>query len=161
MSQYERHGGTRDLTLSRWHRQALRQYASSVAAGEACGMIDVDCLEYCARCGINLFLAEFARDVGQSRKATTQIERLAGSANIPAYCVLYTPVDDNCPYDRRCRDPQCLHGVVSFRVKQVAPDEARTDWKEMEPAEFAKFVLDFHAMHERMVCRSAWMGEAA
>lgn len=154
MSAFERHG-SRDLSFSRWHRQALREFADNEAAGAACGMIDVDCLEFCARCGMNLFLVEVARDVGQSRKATTQLERLAMSANLPAYCVLYTPTDDECPFDRRCRNPTCRHGISRFRVRQVAP--LIGEWTDREPMEFAVFVLDFHSMHEAVACQSKWL----
>jgi hypothetical protein len=154
MSAFER-WGTRDLTFSRWHRQALRDFAGSEADGAACGMIDIDCLEYCARCGMNLFLVETAQDIRQAHKATTQMERLAGQANIPAYCVLYTPTGEDCPFDRRCRNPQCTHGIQSFRVRQVAPVESH--WHDKTAKEFAVFVLDFHSMHEATVCKSKWL----
>jgi hypothetical protein len=154
MSAFERHG-SRDLTFSRWHRQALRDFAVSEVAGAACGMIDIDCLEYCARCGTNLFLVETAQDVNQARKVTAQLERLAYAANIPAYCVLYKPTGESCPYDRRCRDPQCAHGIESFRVRQVAP--VTSDWQRKTAREFAIFVLDFHAAHDALVCKPEWL----
>lgn len=158
MSSWERHG-TRDLSFSRWHRQALRQYAASEAEGAACGMIDVDAMEFCGRCKMNLFLVECAQDVRLVNKRTDQIQQLAKQANLPAYCVLYTRTDEDCPSDRRCRNSECQHGISGFRVRQVAPVVG--DWSWRTPAEFAGFVLEFHRYHESVVCRSTWLDQGA
>jgi len=149
VSAFERHG-TRDLAFSRWHRQALPA---------TCGMIDIDCLEYCARCRTPLFLVETAQDVGQALKVTTVLENHARSANLPAYCVLYAKTDETCPSDRRCRDDRCAHGIRAFRVRQVSP--TKSDWQARTPAEFAQFVMQFHRAHDEIVCRASWLGGAA
>jgi hypothetical protein len=157
MSNWERHGGTRDLSLSRWHRQFLRAHAASRIEAEECGMIDIDWLEFCARCKTNLFLAEAARDVRKLNKCADQTAQLAGQANIPAYLVLYEPTGEGCPVDRQCRDEQCQHGINKFRVRQVAPSPPG-DWRWETPESFADFVLSFHRMHRITVCASRFSG---
>lgn len=52
-------------------------------------MIDVDTLECCRYCKEPIFLAEVARDVGQTFKATTIIYNLAKKANITALLIFY------------------------------------------------------------------------
>lgn len=157
MSAFERFD-SRDLTFSGWHRQALRDIGGEIA-GTACGMIDIDCLEYCARCGTNLFLVETAKDVGQSKKSTVQMAKLASASNIPAYCALYAVTGEECTRGQRCRKAGCSHGISAFRMRQVTPLE--TDWRTLTALEFAVFVLDFHAAHEATVCRSEWFREGA
>ncbi len=151
MSNWERFG-TRDMSLSKWHRQMLRQQAATAAEGEECGMIDIDWLEFCARCRTNLFLVEAARDIAKLRKVAHQTARLAVAANIPAYIVLYTPTDEDCPATHRCRRDGCSHGISEFRVRQIAPDEG--DWRAESPIAFADFVLEIHRAHRSVVCGS-------
>lgn len=151
MSNWERYG-TRDMSLSKWHRQMLRQRAATAVEGELCGMIDIDWLEFCSRCKTNLFLVEAARDINHLAKCADQTARLAVAANIPAYLVLYTPTDEDCPANRRCRQPGCKHGVEEFRVRQIAPVDGV--WREDTPIEFADFVLDIHRAHRSIVCAS-------
>ncbi len=161
MSNWERHGGTRDLNLSRWHRQFLRHHATTRVEAEECGMIDIDWLEYCARCKTNLFLVEAARDVKLLKKCADQTAALAAQAHIPAFLVLYTPTDEDCPTDRLCRLPGCSHGISQFRIRQIAPQEAAGEWRWETPEAFADFVLEFHRMHRSTVCGSRFSRAAA
>lgn len=158
MSNWERHG-SRDLSLSRWHRQFLRHHAKSRVEAEECGMIDIDWLEFCARCKTNLFLVEASQDIEQVAKCARQTAQLATQANIPAFLVLYDPTGEDCPYDRLCRDPVCSHGVAKFRVRQIAPLEG--EWRSESPDDFAEFVLDYHRAHRDFVCNSRFTGEVA
>jgi hypothetical protein len=160
MSNWERHG-TRDLSLSRWHRQYLRHHAASRLEAEECGMIDIDWLEYCARCKTNLFLVEAGQDVRQINKCADQTAKLATQANIPAFLALYTPTGEDCPSDRLCRVPGCTHGISQFRVKQIAPVEAAGEWRWDTPEAFADFILEFHRLHRIVVCGSRFSREAA
>lgn len=160
MSNWERHG-TRDLTLSRWHRQFLRHHADTRTEAEECGMIDIDWLEFCARCKMNLFLVEAGQDVRQVNKCADQTAALAGQANIPAYLVLYTRTDEDCPSDRLCRKPGCLHGISQFRIRQIAPERAAGEWRWSTPAAFADFVLEIHRLHRAVVCASQFSRQAA
>ena len=153
MSNWERHG-TRDMSLSKWHRQMLRQRAASAAEGEECGMIDIDWLEFCSRCRTNLFLVEAARDILKLNKVAYHTAKLAVAANIPAYIVLYTPTGDDCPADRRCRRDDCMHGISEFRIRQIAPAEAGGEWRSETPEAFADFVLEIHRAHRSIVCGS-------
>lgn len=151
MSNWERHG-TRDMSLSKWHRQMLRQRAASAAEGEECGMIDIDWLEFCSRCRTNLFLVEAARDILKLNKVAHQTAKLAVAANIPAYIVLYTPTNEDCPATRRCRREDCMHGISEFKVRQIAPAEG--EWRPETPEAFADFVLEIHRAHRSVVCGS-------
>lgn len=157
MSNWERHGGSRDLSLSRWHRQFLRHYAPTRIEAEECGMIDVDWLEFCARCKTNLFLVEACQDVKQINKCADQTAQLARQANIPAFLVLYEPTSEPCSYNRRCRIVGCQHGISRFRIKQIAPLEG--EWRWEEPNTFAEFVLQLHRYHRAVVCGSRFSGE--
>ncbi len=159
MSNWERHGGTRDMSLSRWHRQFLRHHAASRIEAEECGMIDIDWLEFCARCKTNLFLVEAARDVTKLNKCADQTAQLAVQANIPAYLVLYTPTDEDCPMGHLCRVEGCRHGISEFRVRQIAPPATRGEWRWETPETFADFVLDFHRMHRLSVCRTRFSAD--
>lgn len=156
MSNWERYG-TRDPSLSRWHRQFLRQYAASRVEAELCGMIDIDWLEFCARCKTNLFLVEAAQDVLKLNKCADQTAKLAVAANIPAYLVLYTATGEDCPADRRCTRADCTHGISRFRVRQIAPVDGQWCWE--EPPAFADFVLDVHRAHRAIVCGSRFSNE--
>lgn len=141
MSRYER-WGSRDLTLSNWHRYMLSDDIT---------MIDLDAIEYCRRCRMPLALVEAARDVGQAGKPTIVLERLAQAANVLAVCVLWTPSEQACV----CRDSRrvigCQHGIEAFRIRQVYPQPERfSPWT---PAEFAAWLCVLHQSHERAVCR--------
>lgn len=122
-------------------------------------MIDIDWLEFCARCKSNLFLAEAAQDVTKVLKCADQTAQLARQANIPAYLVLYAPTDEPCAYDRLCRDENCQHGISRFRIKQIAPVVG--EWRWETPAGFGDFVLDIHRHHRAVVCGSRFSGKAA
>lgn len=143
MSRYERYG-TRDLTYSGWHRQACPDRVQ---------MIDIDAVEFCRRCRMPLMLIETAIDTGQNRKTTTVTERLAGAANIPAFCVLYTVSAKSCVTDNKgaCTRVGCDHGISAFRWRRVQPNP-HDEWQSASPAEWAKYLTDFHDMHESMVC---------
>jgi hypothetical protein len=156
MSNWERHG-TRDMSLSKWHRQMLRQRAETAAEGERAGMIDIDWLEFCSQCRTNLFLVEAARDINHVRKVATQTAKLAADANIPAYIVLYTPSGEDCTNDRRCRRVGCQHGVSAFRIRQIIPVEG--GWRDETSESFADFVLEIHRMHRAVVCGSRFATE--
>lgn len=138
MSRHERYG-TRDLTYSRWHRYALH---------DGITMIDLDAIEYCRRCRMPLALIETARDVGQDIKPVTVLKKLAMTGNVEAICLLYTPSDVPCECDERGRRPGCEHGILSMRVRRVAPNEARK-WTVITPAEYAGWLCSLHDGHER------------
>lgn len=124
-------------------------------------MIDIDWLEYCARCKTNLFLVEAGQDVRQVNKCADQTAALAGQANIPAFLVLYTKTDEECPSDRLCRIPDCRHGISQFRVKQIAPLSVAGEWRWDTPESFADFILEIHRLHRAVVCASRFSREAA
>lgn len=139
MSRYERLG-TRDLTFSNWHRQLSDRVT----------MIDLDALEYCRRCRMPLALIETAYDKGQE-KATIVLERLAQTANVPAFCVLWTPSDDQClTPGQKCDVAGCAHGIAAFRFRRVFPD--RTGWTQTEPKHFGAWLTRLHDSHELTVC---------
>lgn len=142
--QYER-TGVRDLTYSNWHRQYCPE--------RVC-MIDVDGLEYCRRCRMPLALIETALDYGQSFKATTALEGLAGAANIPAFCVLYAKNGEQCDFDKRnrCKRVGCTHGIASFRVRRIKPNP--TEFKEWTAEAFRDFLINLHDGHEATVCQA-------
>lgn len=142
--QFER-TGIRDLAYSNWHRQFCPERVS---------MIDVDGLEYCRRCRMPLALIETALDYGQSFKATTALEGLAGAANIPAFCVLYTKSAEECDFDRRkrCQRSECTHGITSFRVRRIKPNP--TEFKAWTPEAFRDFLVNMHDGHEITVCQA-------
>jgi hypothetical protein len=132
VSRYERYS-SRSLVYSKWHRLFL---------GHQEPMIDLDGVEYCPECSKALVLIETARDVGQPRKATTVLQRLAESSQVLALCLLYTlseGVDDQrgcgCDPPRNVRD-DCDHGITSFRVRKVWPrDKPAGLWRVMSPVE--------------------------
>ena len=142
MSRYERFG-TRDLVFSNWHRYAL---------GDAEKQINIDTLEYCQRCRETLALIEDARDVGQKRKPTLVMEKLARRLpGVGAFCVLYTHSAEPCRCDGPNRWPGCEHGISSFRVRRVWPNP--TEFVGWSPAGLANWIAKLHLNHERRECQ--------
>ena len=80
MARWERYG-TRDLTYSSWPRSPPDHHV----------MVDLDAIEYCARCHAILCLVETARDVGQRDKLTTVLTSLAKAAATVTLLVVWTP----------------------------------------------------------------------
>jgi len=78
VSLHER-SGERDLTYSGWHRTLPAR----------CSMMDLDGLEFCAKCKAPLALIETAYNIGQF-KPTTVTAKLAELAGLPAYLIMYT-----------------------------------------------------------------------
>ncbi|MHA2265962.1 MAG: hypothetical protein ACXAEN_26510 [Candidatus Thorarchaeota archaeon] len=74
-------------------------------------MTDLDCVEYCYRCKEPIALIEIAQDVGQEKKWTTPMLKLAARANLPAYLIFYT---GNHQTDK---DAQ----ILSVRLQQIYP----------------------------------------
>jgi len=121
VSRFERFG-TRSLVYSHWHRFYM-------ANGEP--MIDLDAVEYCSErgCSKPLVLIETARDVGQSVKATTVLQRLAERSSTMAICVLFKPSRDDsepCACAPSAVDSDCDHGISRFRVKRVWPSPQKS-----------------------------------
>lgn len=118
MSNCER-TGHRDLTYSRWHRPDRLSRFVGARAADACGMVDVDSLEYCRPCGEPLALVETARQTyPKDANATVKLGQKAGLA---VYSLAFE-VDDT--IEQRCAD--CghivVHGDISlFRVRQLWP----------------------------------------
>lgn len=124
MSRDERYG-TRDLTFSKWHRYALPDRATC---------IDLDFLEYCQRCRAPLALIETARDVGQPFKPTIVMKRLAATATVPAYLILYK------------LDPNAEWGISHMRVAQVYPGQS--ELRKVSPEELGALITSVHDQHQ-------------
>ncbi|RLC87699.1 MAG: hypothetical protein DRJ03_05335 [Chloroflexi bacterium] len=119
MSMEERYG-TRDLTYSSWHR----------TLHPSLHYIDLDAVEYCARCKEPLALLELAQDVGQTSKTTTVLRKLARRSNLPAYLVFWKKEGDS---------------ISQFRIRQVWPN-----WGEeqtMSPEEYEGWLLSLRSGH--------------
>lgn len=159
MSRYERHG-SRSLVFSKWHRLFL-------ADDEP--MIDLDGVEYCATCREPLVLIEVARDVGQSWKPTTVMERLARRSNIAAWCLLYTvSAESDDQSGCACTPPRwisadCDHGISGFRARRVfspdpsvRPTNSGRPWDErVSPAMVRASLSEIRRMHDVEVHRKA------
>lgn len=130
MSQNERYG-TRDLTYSRWHRRNSTERFLGWERATHLTYIDLDGIEYCWICREPLVLKELAQDVGQSRKATTVMRKLAQKAGIPAILVFYATNE--------------IGDIERFRVRTVSPR-----WGEervMTPQEYAGMLWGFRQEH--------------
>jgi len=141
----------RDRTYSSWHRYACADYST---------MIDVDGLDYCQRCRMPLLLVEAARDCGQD-KPTIVLEKLAASANVTAWCVLWTPAADwnpeppHCECQRQRRVvPGCGHGIESMRIRRVYPNKG--SYQKVMPLDVARWIDRVHENHERDQCQFAF-----
>lgn len=134
--QTERYG-FRSAEYSSWHRTAsLRRFLGAELASSI-SVIDVDhaiWVEHADGSKEPLALIETARDVGQNWKATSVIRHLAMRANLPAYCVLFTPADVPNGGDGRSAD------IESFRVRRVWPDPEK-DWRTLTPQRWAETLL--------------------
>lgn len=119
MSRWER-TGERDLAYSAWHR----------TLDDELTYIDLDAVEYCAKCREPLLLMELARDHGQP-KATTVLRALARRADLPAILVFYSAGSE---------------GIRGFRVRVVAPAYSPVD-ELLTPDEFAQRLRDKRARH--------------
>lgn len=131
MSSVERHG-TRDLTYSAWHRAANVARFLGPQRAHQLTYIDLDAIEYCAKCREPLLLGELARDVGQAFKATRVLRRLAKRANRPAVLVFYRVGDTG--------------DIERFRVRMVYPDYEQHE-RTMDPAEYAAWLWSFREAH--------------
>lgn len=140
MSQEERFG-TRDQTYSAWHRRnSTRRYIGSERA-QLLAMIDVDALLY-LECDDKdmepLAVIEVARDVGQANKTATAAFKLGRRADMPAYCVLYTPADAPNPADPDWPD------ISRFRIRRLWP-KPESGWRILTPLEWAESLLRLRA----------------
>jgi hypothetical protein len=107
-----------------WHR----------TLDESLTYIDIDCVEYCSKCKTPLALIETVRYVGQPlmSKPYTITRRLALMANLPAYVVGYSVVDEE---------------VTHIHLRQVAPTIDRY-FTQLLPKEFEQWLLDLRSKHE-------------
>lgn len=138
--QEERYG-FRSAEYSSWHRTAsLRRFLGAQLA-ETVSVIDLDhaiWIEHAHGGREPLALIESARDVGQDWKATGVIRHLAKRANLPAYCVLYSPATIANTGDQRFAD------IESFRVRRVWP-EPEKEWRALTPQRWAETLLVIRA----------------
>lgn len=138
--QTERYG-FRSAEYSCWHRTAsLRRYLGEDLASTI-SVIDLDhalWIEYSEGNREPLLLIESAIDTGQDSKATSVLRHLAKRADLPAYCVLFTPAAHRNEGDVR------FHDIERFRVRRVWPDPDQ-DWTVLSPQQWAERLLIIRA----------------
>jgi hypothetical protein len=120
MSRLER-TSVRCTAYSRWHRTLSADLS----------MVDLDAVEYCARCLRPLAFIETARDVGQTFKPTTITQAVAAAHRAPALCVLYR-LDAAGQIDR-------------FRVRELPSGP----WRILAPHQYAAYL---RRLRDRHVC---------
>lgn len=123
-----------DKVFSRWHR--------TLPALAAC--IDIDMVEYCARCREPLAFIETAKDVGQDIKPVTVLRRIAERADIPAFVLLMTFSEE-----AHLRGDDA-NAILRFRARRFWPPP-ETDWRTWTPQECAAFIVGLRSGH---VCAS-------
>jgi hypothetical protein len=111
----------RCTAYSTWHRTLDADLA----------MIDLDAVEFCARCSRPLAFIETARDVGQTFKPTTITQAVAAAHRAPALCVLYR-------LDAAGR-------ITRFRVRELPCGT----WRIVAPDQYAAYL---RRLRERHVC---------
>jgi hypothetical protein len=94
-------------------------------------MVDLDAVEYCARCRRPLAFVETARDVGQTFKPTTITQAVAAAHRAPALCVLYL------------LNPRGQ--ILQFRVRELPS----STWRILTPSDYAAFL---RRLRDRHVC---------
>jgi ribosomal protein L34E len=97
-------------------------------------MVDLDAVEYCARCGRPLAFVETARDVGQTFKPAAVTQAVASAHRAPALCVLYR-------LDATGR-------ITRFRVRELPSGP----WRILSPHQYAAYL---RRLRERHVCRDS------
>lgn len=131
--------GERDLTYSRWHRLLSHEHT----------MIDLDAVEYChiGGCYKPILFVETARYNGRP-KGVTVLRNVAAAANVKAICVLYTLSSELCECKPSSALAECGHGIESFRVRRVFPDEQQESTV-LTPQQFAASLLANRYEHLR------------
>jgi hypothetical protein len=111
----------RCTAYSTWHRTLDADLA----------MIDLDAVEYCARCLRPLAFIETARDVGQTFKPTTITQAVAAAHRAPALCVLYHLT--------------AAGQIDRFRVRELPSGP----WRTLAPHQYAAYL---RGLRERHAC---------
>jgi hypothetical protein len=112
----------RCTAYSRWHRTLSADLA----------MVDIDAVEFCARCLRPLAFVETSRDVGQTFKPTTITQAVAAAHRAPALCVLYHLT--------------AAGQIDRFRVRELPYGT----WRILSPDQYAAYLRrlrDLHACH--------------
>lgn len=92
-------------------------------------MIDVDTLECCRYCKEPIFLAEVARDVGQTFKATTIIYKLAKKTDIAAFLVFYKDEIINEHLEKVASESELIPKDGSYRnVPSLSENQLQILW---------------------------------
>ena len=141
--------GRIDRAYSEWHRLgSLKRFLPEAAALRA-SCIDLDTVqfvEYDDGSREPLAIFETAMDTGQRQKPATVTANLARRADLPAFCVLYTPADRPNPADPRWPD------IAQFRIKRLWP-HPEPGWRTVTPAEFAAALLQIRGWSLRRIER--------
>jgi hypothetical protein len=114
----------RCTAYSRWHRTLSADLS----------MVDLDAVEYCARCRRPLAFVETARDVGQTFKPTTITQAVAAAHRAPALCVLYHLT--------------AAGQIDRFRVRELPSGP----WRILAPHQYAAYL---RGLRERHACRDS------
>jgi hypothetical protein len=131
----EERTGRRDLTYSGWHREdVIRSYGLTRYQAWLLGLIDIDGCEYCRHCREPLVLIE-TQVSARAPKPAPVTAVLAKRAGIPAYSVSIELVGGE---------------PVMFRFRRLEPPLDTI--KEMEPREFAWWLLSLRTEHECTPC---------
>lgn len=126
---------------SAWHRRQSTRRFVGIESAQLLAMIDLDAslyVEYDNGTKEPVALIETAQDVGQSFKTATVTTKLAQSAKLPCFCVLYTLSVRPNPADSTWQD------IESFRVKRLWPNP-QVHWDVLTPDEWAKKLLSMRA----------------
>lgn len=127
-------------------------------------MIDLDYIEFCARCSQPIMLGEVAADVGQQYKATTILAHLAEMAGIPGLRIFLkeAPIKqfvqemgiDTEAIPRLTRDQLAelwlrleRYDKPLLRIQRVSPDNGPL--RIITASEFFQRILRLHRQHER------------
>jgi hypothetical protein len=111
----------RCTAYSTWHRTLAADLT----------MVDLDAVEYCARCRRPLAFLEIARDVGQTFKPTTITQAVAAAHRAPALCVLYHLT--------------AAGQIDRFRVRELPSGP----WRTLSPHQYAAYL---RRLRDRHVC---------
>lgn len=107
--------------FSRWHRATL---------GDNAGMIDIDYVDYCDKCGETLLLTEITHQSASITKPTTVIRKLALRARVPGWLVYVE---------------SSAGAVQRFHVQQVAP--TRSELVTVAPEKLEQRIIRLRSSH--------------
>lgn len=143
MSDQER-TGRRDLLYSRWHRpEHISRFFEGGLIPRLLKMIDLDAIEYCARCRKVLALIETKNSSNDPEHFPSYITAgLAGDASVPAFTVCYT-CRCGITGDKHETKQDC--DIAEFRVQQVAPGTG--ELMHMQPKVYAYWLHSFREAH--------------